>query len=89
MAKGHTYNKWQELGYQVKKGETAAYRYYGNNIFTRDQVVNTDEDDESEYHNNCFNCRNDVHSSSEEQCEECDWLICSHCNSCGCDYNNN
>ncbi|UUO25443.1 hypothetical protein FGD67_21160 [Colwellia sp. M166] len=58
MAKGHTYEKWQELGYQVKKGQKAAYRFYGNNIFTRDQVVNVDEDDEeSEYHNHCFNCQ--------------------------------
>lgn len=45
MAEGHTYEKWQELGYQVKKGEKAAYRFYGNNIFTRDQVVNSDDDE--------------------------------------------
>ena len=75
---------------KLKKGEKAAYRFYGNNIFTRDQVVNSDDDDEeSEYHNHCFNCQKDVDSSSEEQCEKCDWLICSHCNSCGCDYNDN
>lgn len=88
MAKGHTYEKWQEMGYQVKKGQKAAYRFYGNNIFTRDQVVSIEDDDEeSEYHNHCFYCQNDVDSSSEEQCDECDWLICSNCHSCGCDYN--
>ena len=36
---GHTYDKWQELGYQVKKGEKYAYKMYGQYIFTRDQVV--------------------------------------------------
>jgi hypothetical protein len=74
MSKGHTYEKWLELGYQVRKGEKSAYRYYGNNILTRVQVVNTDGKDE--YRNHCFNCKKDVDSSSEEQC---DWLICSHC----------
>ena len=67
MAKGHTYEKWQELGYQVKKGQKAAYQFYGNNIFTRDQVVHTyEEDEEEEYHNHCFNCQSAVDSSSEE-----------------------
>lgn len=36
---GHTYEVWQRLGYQVKKGEKAAYKHYGNYVFTRDQVV--------------------------------------------------
>jgi hypothetical protein len=82
MARGHTYEKLQELGYQVNKGQKAAYRFYGNNIFTRDQVVNIDDDDEEcEYHNHCFNCQNDVDSSSEEQCKVCYWLICSYCSS--------
>jgi hypothetical protein len=35
---GHTYNKWRELGYQVRRGEKAAYKYYGKSIFTREQV---------------------------------------------------
>ncbi|GAD78651.1 MULTISPECIES: hypothetical protein [Vibrio] len=35
---GHTYDKWRELGYQVRRGEKAAYKYYGKSIFTRDQV---------------------------------------------------
>lgn len=46
MAKGHTYEKWQELGYQVNKGQKSTYLFYGNNIFTRDQVVNTYNDDD-------------------------------------------
>ena len=29
---GHTYEKWQELGYQVKRGEKAAYQYYGQGL---------------------------------------------------------
>jgi hypothetical protein len=37
--KGHTYEKWQELGYQVRKGEKARYCYYGKHVFSRDQVV--------------------------------------------------
>ena len=35
---GHTYEKWLELGYQVRSGEKAAYKYYGKSIFTADQV---------------------------------------------------
>jgi hypothetical protein len=35
---GHTYEKWQQLGYQVRRGEKAAYKYYGKSIFTEDQV---------------------------------------------------
>jgi hypothetical protein len=39
---GHTYDKWLELGYQVKRGEKAAYKYYGRYIFESDQVVRID-----------------------------------------------
>ena len=35
----HTYDKWLELGYQVRKGEKYAYKFYGKYMFTRDQVA--------------------------------------------------
>ena len=35
----HTYENWLKKGYQVKKGEKAAYKFYGQYIFRRDQVV--------------------------------------------------
>jgi len=38
-SEGHTYENWIKNGYQVKKGEKAAYKYYGKSIFTKDQVV--------------------------------------------------
>lgn len=84
MANAHTYNKWKELGYQVKKGESAAYKLYGKSIFTRDQVTKGNEG-KFEYKNTCFNCGRDVESSSDEQCGSCNWLICS-CGACGCDF---
>ena len=61
---GHTYDKWQELGYQVKKGEKAAYKYYGQSIFTKDQVfkVNSDDQDKHEIDESYYPSR----SSSED-----------------------
>ncbi len=87
MSNGHTYDKWQELGYQVKRGESAAYKYYGNNVFTRDQVVPVSNhyDDDYDYANHCWNCKSDVDSDSNYQCRRCSWLKCD-CGSCGCDY---
>jgi|GEM_PF-6808417 hypothetical protein len=35
---GHTYFKWKELGYQVKKGEVYTYKLYGHEVYTEDQV---------------------------------------------------
>lgn len=35
----HTEKVWNKLGYVVKNGETYAYKHYGNEIFTPDQVV--------------------------------------------------
>lgn len=35
----HSYENWLKRGYQVKRGEVAAYKYYGNHIFKRSQVV--------------------------------------------------
>ena len=52
MARGHTYDKWKELGYQVKRGEQHSFIHFGNKCFTRDQVVRIDdieeEDDDDE-----------------------------------------
>jgi len=36
---GHTYDKWQQLGYQVKSSEHYSYKHYGHEIFLEDQVV--------------------------------------------------
>ena len=80
---GHTYDKWQKLGYQVKKGEVASYHLYGKNIFTEDQVIEV-SGQSSEYHNHCWNCGQDVDSNDESQCDDCGWLSCSNCNSCKC-----
>ena len=57
MPRGHTYDKWQELGYQVKRGEKHSFNYFGNKCFTRDQVVRINDElhgcheteEESEY----------------------------------------
>jgi len=37
-SKDHTAKVWKELGYSVKYGETYAYKFYGKEIFTHDQV---------------------------------------------------
>lgn len=37
--KDHSEKVWNELGYSVKRGETYAYKFYGNEIYTPDQVV--------------------------------------------------
>lgn len=34
----HTKNVWKKLGYKIKYGETYSYKFYGNEIFTPDQV---------------------------------------------------
>jgi hypothetical protein len=36
---GHAERVWERMGYRVKYGETYAYKFYGNEIFTSDQVV--------------------------------------------------
>lgn len=36
---GHSKKVWERMGYKVKYGETYAYKFYGNEIFTSDQVV--------------------------------------------------
>jgi len=35
---GHTERVWERKGYRVKQGETYAYIYYGNKVYTREQV---------------------------------------------------
>ncbi len=34
----HTIRVWERLGYEVSYGESYAYKYYGNEIYTEDQV---------------------------------------------------
>jgi len=88
----HTYDKWQELGYQVKHGESATYTHYGQKIFTRGQVVdmncncecNDSSKDYNEYENHCWNCKEDISSHSEDRCNECEMFICSNCGECMC-----
>lgn len=36
--KDHSEKVWNRLGYQVKPGETYSYKFYGNKIYTPDQV---------------------------------------------------
>ena len=87
MPKGHTYDKWQELGFQVKKGERHSFNHYGNKCFTRDQVVKIDDDEEDEpYVNHCWKCKETVDSDYEEKCTDCGWLECASCGACGCGY---
>ena len=33
----------------------------------------------------CFKCGEEIDSQKSQQCPKCTWLICSSCNSCGCD----
>lgn len=79
---GHTYDKWQELGYQVIRGETASYTYYGNKIFTRDQVVKI----KKSYRNHCWNCGESINSRINSKCYECEMYECDNCGCCMCDY---
>ena len=81
---GHTYEKWQELGYQVKRGEKAAYEYYGNYIFTRDQVVSISGEEEA-YVNHCWSCGRTVDSDYCNKCSSCGWYECNKCGSCSSD----
>ncbi len=34
----HTIRVWERLGYEMNYGEIYAYKYYGNEIYTEDQV---------------------------------------------------
>lgn len=36
--KDHSEKVWKRLGYKIKNGETYSYKFYGNKIFTPDQV---------------------------------------------------
>lgn len=36
--KDHTEKIWNEMGYEVKYGESYSYKFYGNKIYTPDQV---------------------------------------------------
>jgi hypothetical protein len=38
-SEAHTEAVWKRKGYSVKYGETYAYKHYGNEIFTEDQVT--------------------------------------------------
>ncbi len=76
---GHTYDKWQELGYQVKRGETATYTYYGKKIFVKNQVV------KKTYQNHCWMCGDKISSEYDEKCYVCGMFICSSCGACFCD----
>lgn len=77
---GHTYDKWQSLGYQVKRGEKAAYNFYGKSIFTKDQVTKI----KSRYISHCWKCYIEVDSQYQSKCSNCGWLECPGCGSCRC-----
>ncbi len=51
MAKDHTYEKWQELGYQVKRNEKPEYKMYGKKIYTRDQVFKKNKENKTKSYN--------------------------------------
>lgn len=88
MAQDHTYEKWQELGYQVKNGEHASYKLYGQKIFKRNQVVKiSDKDYDKSYENHCWNCKEHISSDSDEYCSKCGMYHCSNCGVCLCDKN--
>ena len=36
--KGHTARVWRKKGYKIKAGETYSYKYYGNEVYTKNQV---------------------------------------------------
>lgn len=36
--KDHSERVWRKLGYRIKRGESYSYRFYGNEIFTPNQV---------------------------------------------------
>jgi len=86
----HTYDKWQELGYQVKRGETSAYVHYGKHVFTRSQVQELgssyEDDYDRSYENHCWNCGEHISSDSEEYCDDCEMFVCSNCGECMCGY---
>jgi len=35
----------------------------------------------------CFQCKSDIDTETNEQCNNCKWIICD-CGACGCDYEN-
>lgn len=37
-SKDHSEKIWKELGYKIKSGETYSYKFYGNEIYTPEQV---------------------------------------------------
>ena len=37
--RGHSKSVWEKKGYRVRSGETYAYKYFGNEIYTKDQVI--------------------------------------------------
>ena len=66
---GHTYDKWQELGYQVKKGAKADYNHYGQSIFKQHQVVYIGDDDDDGF---CDRCGKQLRGDlTKELCYEC------------------
>ncbi len=44
QSKGHTARVWERKGYRVKYGETYAYKHFGNEVFTVDQVIKITND---------------------------------------------
>jgi hypothetical protein len=53
--KDHSEKVWNEMGYKIRYGETYSYRYYGNEIYTPDQVEECGYDYDCDYEESSTN----------------------------------
>lgn len=71
---GHSYEKWQDLGFQVKKGETASYKHYGVPMFKKNQVIKKSCSNTNSKHGFCDKCGEELRGNkSKSLCYEC-WI---------------
>jgi len=69
---GHSYEKWKDLGFQVKKDEKATYERYGVPIFIRNQVVMIGSSRTNSEYSFCDKCGKKLQGDrSKALCYEC------------------
>ena len=69
---GRSYEKWKDLGFQVKKGESASYEHYGVPMFTRNQVVKIGYSNANSGYGYCDECGKKLRGDrSKSLCYEC------------------
>jgi len=69
---GNSYEKWKDLGFQVKKGGKATYEHYGVPMFIKNQVVKIGSNRTNSDYGFCNRCGKKLQGDkSKALCYEC------------------